>query len=1132
LTAVVTGTGEVEVTATAPSSPESNVDSTLRIACVENAGSPPDCPIAGDTAWVDVATSGAAQAVDVPTAGALYTCFAAEFSDTPADTYRVCAPGVDVRAALIPPTLTAVVPGTSAGEVEVTATAPSSPSNVDSTLRVACLASPVDQSDCPAAGDSAWRNATSSPQTIPDRTAGALYTCFAAEFSDTPADTYRVCAPGVDVTAALIPPTLTAVVPGTSPLTVEVTATAPSSPSNVDSTLRIACVENAGSPPNCPIAGDAAWMDVTTSGAAQAVDVPTAGALYTCFAAEFSDTPADTYRVCAPGVDVRAALIPPTLTAVVPGTSAGEVEVTATAPSSPSNVDSTLRVACLASPVDQSDCPAAGDSAWRNATSSPQTIPDRTAGALYTCFAAEFSDTPADTYRVCAPGVDVTAALIPPTLTAVVTGTSPGEVDVTATAPSSPSNVDSTLRVACLANPGIQPDCPAAGNSAWRDATSSPQTIPGLTAGALYSCYAAEFANSPTDTYRVCSTAVIDAVAALNAPTVTASTGTVGGAVLVTGLAPLRPSVNFDAALNVACVEASGAACPAFDAEGWVAVTNPGVAEQVSTLADGSSMVGGTAYTCYSAEISTHPSVNYGVCSEAGADVTAKTLNQPEVVTRVGNVLDQVSVTGTVPSPGNVGTVLKVACVTLGVDCPAFNATGWENVTDSGQPQQVSKLADGTMDLVGGDSYTCYSAEFVGNDRVCSTGSDVIASSGESNLVPSDSEADALFGYSVSLNAAGDVALVGAWGDDATGGVDSGAAYVFTYSYGSWTQTTKLVPSDSEVSAFFGSSVSLNAAGDVALVGAYWDDANSADSNSGAAYVFTYSDESWNQTTKLVPSDSEAFAKFGFSVSLNDAGNVALVGAYQDDANTAGSESGAAYVFTYSDSWNQTTKLVPSDSQAYASFGRSVSLNAAGDVALVGAQGDDANSLTLDSGAAYVFTYSESWNQTEKLVPSDSQAGAFFGNSVSLNAAGDVALVGAVSDDANSAGSYSGAAYVFAYSSGSWTETTKLIPSDSEAYAGFGVSVSLNSAGDVALVGAPGEDANSLTGSGAAYVFTYSSGLWAQTTKLVASDSEVGAYFGVSVSLNAVGDVALVGADGDDADSSTQSGAAYSFRGI
>jgi hypothetical protein len=83
---------------------------------------------------------------------------------------------------------------------------------------------------------------------------------------------------------------------------------------------------------------------------------------------------------------------------------------------------------------------------------------------------------------------------------------------------------DSTLRVACLANPGTQPDCPAAGDGAWRNATSSPQAIPGLTAGDLYSCYAAEFVG--TD-YRVCSTAVIDAVAALNAPTVAASTGTV-----------------------------------------------------------------------------------------------------------------------------------------------------------------------------------------------------------------------------------------------------------------------------------------------------------------------------------------------------------------------------------------------------------------------------------------------------------------------------------------------------------------------------------------------------------------------------------------------------------------------------
>jgi hypothetical protein len=141
----------------------------------------------------------------------------------------------------------------------------------------------------------------------------------------------------------------------------------------------------------------------------------------------------------------------------------------------------------------------------------------------------------------------------------------------------------------------------------------------------------------------------------------------------------------------------------------------------------------------------------------------------------------------------------------------------------------------------------------------------------ELKLVPSDSEASAYFGISVSLNAAGDVALVGAWRDDATGGADSGAAYVFTYSSGSWTQTTKLVPSTASLDALFGISVSLNAAGDVALVGAYYDDATGG-ADSGAAYVFTSSSGSWTETTKLVPSDSEVNAYFGVSVSLNALG--------------------------------------------------------------------------------------------------------------------------------------------------------------------------------------------------------------------------------------------------------------------
>jgi hypothetical protein len=191
--------------------------------------------------------------------------------------------------------------------------------------------------------------------------------------------------------------------------------------------------------------------------------------------------------------------------------------------------------------------------------------------------------------------------------------------------------------------------------------------------------------------------------------------------------------------------------------------------------------------------------------------------------------------------------------------------------------------------------------------------------------------------------------------DDATGGENSGAAYVFTSSSGSWTQTTKLVPSDSEAYAIFGSSVSLNAAGNVALVGANSDDANSAGSNSGAAYVFTYSvvDVSWAQTTKLVPADSEASAQFGCSVSLNAAGDVALVGARYEDA-TGGNDSGAAYVFQNSGSWTQTGKLCAVDAEASAYFGMTVAIDSAGRVGIVGAYNDDAAGGS-GSGAAYTF---------------------------------------------------------------------------------------------------------------------------------------------------------------------------------
>ena len=134
-------------------------------------------------------------------------------------------------------------------------------------------------------------------------------------------------------------------------------------------------------------------------------------------------------------------------------------------------------------------------------------------------------------------------------------------------------------------------------------------------------------------------------------------------------------------------------------------------------------------------------------------------------------------------------------------------------------------------------------------------------------LLASDGTPNDLFGSSVSIS--GDTALIGAWGDNA-----SGSAYVFTRSGGVWTQQAKLLASDGAMFDGFGWSVSLS--GDTALIGAPFRYDN-GDFFSGSVYVFTRSGGVWTQQAKLLPSDGAAYDRFGGSVSL--IGDTALIGA-------------------------------------------------------------------------------------------------------------------------------------------------------------------------------------------------------------------------------------------------------------
>ena len=258
-------------------------------------------------------------------------------------------------------------------------------------------------------------------------------------------------------------------------------------------------------------------------------------------------------------------------------------------------------------------------------------------------------------------------------------------------------------------------------------------------------------------------------------------------------------------------------------------------------------------------------------------------------------------------------------------------------------------------------------------------------------------------GYSVSVSADGNTAIVGGYADNSA----QGAAWVYVRNGTTWTQQgAKLVGTGAVGNAFQGLSVSISSDGNTAIVGGAWDD-----SQLGAVWVFIRSGNTWTQQgSKLVGTGSINTPVFqGSSVSLSADGNTAIVGGDQDN-----SAKGAAWVFTRSGGiWTQQgTKLVGTGIVSVAFQGGSVSLSADGNTAIVGGAFDNSH-----LGAIWVFTRSGStWTQQgAKLVGTgaiNGTNGAYQGYSVSLSADGNTAIVGGDGDN-----NFQGAAWVFTSSS-------------------------------------------------------------------------------------------------------------------
>ncbi|HUT61983.1 MAG TPA: hypothetical protein VNA25_29445 [Phycisphaerae bacterium] len=265
-------------------------------------------------------------------------------------------------------------------------------------------------------------------------------------------------------------------------------------------------------------------------------------------------------------------------------------------------------------------------------------------------------------------------------------------------------------------------------------------------------------------------------------------------------------------------------------------------------------------------------------------------------------------------------------------------------------------------------------------------------------LTASDGAAGNQLGASVDVF--GDTAVVGA--------AMAGAAYVFRFVDANWVEVAKLTALDGVSGDMFGTAVAISD-GRI-IVGAPYADVGGVD-KAGAAYIFSWVDSNWIQTSKFTPAAPQSMGEFGLAADLD--GNTAITG---ELTNIAGLASGSAYLFEESGgTWSAGIQIVPSEPNTLDLFGTAVSV--CGQYAAVGAYNKDPNGLS-NAGAVYLFDADSNWAQVARLTASDAASNDVFGIAVAIH---DLTVVIGAAGDDNLGGTDAGAAYVFVPEPGTLT---------------------------------------------------------------------------------------------------------------
>lgn len=241
----------------------------------------------------------------------------------------------------------------------------------------------------------------------------------------------------------------------------------------------------------------------------------------------------------------------------------------------------------------------------------------------------------------------------------------------------------------------------------------------------------------------------------------------------------------------------------------------------------------------------------------------------------------------------------------------------------------------------------------------------------------------------------------------------------------------------------------------------------------------------------------------GVGSALDVGASGATIGVGVPFAAHNGNQSGAVYVICDQGSPHEREHtLLPSIASSQRQFGRSVAMNASGDVLVAGAPGSSFQA----SGRAFVFRFDgRTWSE-EFVI--DLPYLDRLGFTVDMSDDGNVIVVGA--PDRSPWPTYvPGAVEVYRRGGGSWIHEATVVPTDQIYSYAVGLSISLS--GDGRVLAMRAKSAINSIQSSSIYIYENVGSSWVQRAKLFDPTGLPSPGFGMAMDLDARGETLAVG---------------------